>query len=150
MTEKVKNKVNADLIRSLSDLLDDTGLAEIEYGEGDWHIRVVRTAVPIPIVSAPAPAEDSPVVKEDSADRFANHSGQVPSPMVGVVYTSPEPDSPPFVKVGDTVSQGDTLVLIEAMKVFNPIKAPQSGRVVRVFVANGDPVEFGEPLMVIE
>ncbi len=145
------SKIDADMVRQLADLLDETGLSEIEYGTNDWHLRVAKGGVamtsvaPAPLAAAPK-AEAPPEENESHAD----HPGVVISPMVGTAYTTADPDSPPFVKVGDTVSEGDTLVLIEAMKVFNPIKAAKGGKVARIFVDNGTPVEFGEPLLIIE
>ena len=146
-----KSKIDADMVRQLADLLDETGLNEIEYGTNEWHLRVAKggiTNVAAPTVTQAAVAE--PASSEDESDSHANHPGVIISPMVGTAYISPDPESPPFVKVGDTVSEGDTLVLIEAMKVFNPIKAARSGRVTRVFINNGTPIEFGEPLLIIE
>ena len=90
---------------------------------------------------------DNKILEES---KYANHPGVVISPIVGTAYISPDPDSAPFVKVGDAVSVGDTLILVEAMKVFNPIKAPHAGTVTRVFINNGTPIEFGEPLLIIE
>ena len=142
-------KVDADLIRTLAALLEETGLGEIEYSEADWHVRVAApqaaTAVGATMVAAPPSA--APAAAEAAAP---DHPGAVRSPMVGVVYTASDPDTPPFVRVGDTVKAGDTLLLIEAMKVFNQITAPKAGNVVRVLVSNGDPVEYGEPLVIIE
>jgi acetyl-CoA carboxylase biotin carboxyl carrier protein len=106
---------------------------------------------PLPVQrqeAAPAPAAPAETVSE--SEEFAGHPGVITSPMVGVVYTSESPDAPPFVKVGDSVTEGQTLLLIEAMKVFNPIVAPRSGKVARILVVGGVPVEFGEPLIVIE
>lgn len=162
MTTKSKMDIDAEVIRSLAEILRDKDLSEIEVGRDDWYVRVARGG-PVPVVqqvagpaapvaapSAPAggPAGSAPA--GGSANAYAGHVGLVVSPMVGVVYTSPEPGTPPFVKVGDSVSEGDTLVLIEAMKVFNPIKSPRAGRVVHIMVSNEDPVEYGEPLLVIE
>jgi acetyl-CoA carboxylase biotin carboxyl carrier protein len=153
MSKAPKNVgVDAELVRQLAELLDETGLSEIEYGRDDWHIRVSRGgggpvvhSVAAPVAgAAPAPAEDA------ADDDLSAHPGVVASPMVGVVYTSADPDSPPYVKVGDQVGEGDTLLLIEAMKVFNPIRAPKAGKVVRILVNGGSPVEFGEPLIIIE
>lgn len=150
-TSSKKPSVNADIVRELAGLLDETGLTEIEYGNGDLRVRVAKMAAPTSVtMAAPAPSAARAAVPAGEADAVADHPGLVTSPMVGVAYTSAEPESPPFVKVGDTVSVGDTIVLIEAMKVFNPIKAPHSGRVQQVFIANGTPVEYGEPLMIIE
>jgi acetyl-CoA carboxylase biotin carboxyl carrier protein len=146
-----------ELVRSLADILKETGLTEIEYGNGDWHVRVSKTPAPVaalaagaqiagPLAAPPgAPAEAAP-----AGEQLANHPGVVVSPMVGIAYTMPEPGAAPFVQVGDRIKAGDTLLLIEAMKVFNPIKAPRAGTVTRILATNGSPVEFGEPLMIIE
>lgn len=147
----------AELVRQLALLLAETNLSEIEVTDGDLHIRVARTlsappptaAVATLVPTAPLPAS-VPGLPAHEDNAHLSHPGLITSPMVGVVYTSPEPDAPPFASVGDTVAEGATLLLIEAMKVFNPITAPRSGRVIRVFVANGAPVEYGEPLLVIE
>lgn len=145
-----KLEIDTDLIRELADLLVETGLSEIELGEGDRRIRVVRNGVtaltpreervaPAPVgVPAPAPIE------------VEHPPGAVTSPMVGTVFAAPEPGALPFISVGDAVSEGQTLFIIEAMKVMNPIRAPHSGKVTRILVSNGDPVEFGEVLVVIE
>lgn len=142
-------KVDEDLIRKLAGLLDETGLGEIEMQEGDSKIRVSRGgAGPAYAVSAPAPAPvaATPAAPED----LSTHPGAVMSPMVGVCYLSPDPKSDAFCNEGDTVKEGDTLLLIEAMKVFNPISAPKSGTVKRILVSDGTPVEFGEPLVIVE
>ncbi|NJO67635.1 MAG: acetyl-CoA carboxylase biotin carboxyl carrier protein [Rhodospirillales bacterium] len=147
---------SAELVRALALLLNETNMTEIEYTRGDLHIRVART-VPAVMPAASVPPAPGFVdvavpaavpVREDNA--FQNHPGLITSPMVGVVYTSPEPSAPNFAVIGETVKEGQTLLLIEAMKVFNPITAPRSGRLLRVFVSNGAPVEYGEPLLVIE
>jgi len=149
-----KSKIDADMVRQLAGLLDETGLSEIEYGTDEWHLRVAKggtttvASVAPPAVTQAAVAE--PASSDDEDDNHANHPGVIVSPMVGTAYISPDPESPPFVKIGDTVSEGDTLVLIEAMKVFNPIKAALGGTVTRVFINNGTPIEFGEPLLIIE
>jgi len=146
-----KTDIDEDLIRTLAELLNETGLSEIEYGKDGLNIRVARnvsvaavapTAAPVIAAATTAPVDDT--------DDLASHPGAVASPMVGVAYTSSDPDSPPFVKVGDQVSVGQTLVLIEAMKVFNPITAPKAGKVTRILIENGSPVEFGAPLIIIE
>jgi len=146
--------IDADAVRTLADLLHEKDLTEIEYSSEDWHIRIAKAGANNMVVSAPAtiatPDIGSTQSSTPSADTIADHPGVVTSPMVGTVYLSDEPDAPPFVGVGDAVSEGETLVLIEAMKVFNPIKAPQTGKILQILVANGDPVEFGEPLMIIE
>jgi len=142
-------KVDADLIRTLAALLDETGLGEIEYSEGDWHVRVAAPQATTTVSAAPT-ITAAALAAAPAAETAADHPGAVRSPMVGVAYTASDPDSPSFVKVGDTVAEGDTLLLIEAMKVFNPITAPKAGTVTRVLVANGDPVEYGEPLVIVE
>jgi acetyl-CoA carboxylase biotin carboxyl carrier protein len=141
-----------DAIRALAAVLAETGLSEIEIAEKDSRIRVVRAsaaapAAPPTVVAVSAPAAQAPAVVENEA---ATHPGAVISPMVGVAYLSPEPASPPFVTVGQTVAAGQTLLLIEAMKTFNQIKAPKAGTVARVLVVNGAPVEYGEVLMILE
>ncbi len=141
-----------DLVRELANLLSETGLSEIEYALGDLRVRVARNAQPAvsppPVGLHPAQAAGAAPVRD--ADAVLDHPGLITSPMVGVVYTTAEPSSPPFVKVGDTVEAGATVLLIEAMKVFNPIKAPRAGVVTRILVSNGVPVEYGEPLLIIE
>lgn len=148
-----KDKFNSELVRELAELLNDTGLTEIEYGQDDWHIRVAKnvsvqaTAAPA-VAAAPVAAPAAPV--ESAPADFAKHPGCVTSPMVGMAYLSPDPDSPNFASVGESVSEGQTLCLIEAMKVFNPIHAPKAGKVTKVLVESGSPVEFGDPLFIIE
>jgi acetyl-CoA carboxylase biotin carboxyl carrier protein len=151
MTEpRRKPKVDAEAVRALADLLRETGLTEIEYGHGDWRVRVAKTPAPALGYAAPAAAGPSDGAAAAGADPDLDHPGLIASPMVGVVYTSAEPGTSEFVKVGDTVATGDTLLLIEAMKVFNPIKAQHPGTVTRIFVTSGMPVEYGEPLIIIE
>lgn len=147
-----KPEIDSAIVRKLAKLLDETGLTEIEFGTEDWHLRVSKGApAPISVTAAPAAvAGAAEVPAQTDEERIANHPGLVTSPMVGVVYTQDEPDSPPFVQIGAQVTEGQTVVLIEAMKVFNPIKAPRSGTVKKVLVENGAPVEFGEPLLIIE
>ena len=147
-----KPNVDAEMVRALADLLHETGLTEIEYGNGAMRVRVAKNASVVAAAPAPAAgaADHAATPISGAPDAVADHPGLVKSPMVGVVYTSPEPGAPEFIKVGDTVATGDTLLLIEAMKVFNPIEAPHAGRVSRVFVTGGMPVEYGEPLMIIE
>ena len=164
MTKKVPmaktgnpSDIDEDLVRKLARLLEETGLSEIEYGKDDWHVRVAKgTAVSTVAISAPtatietAPAAVEVSIQDADAAQLADHPGAVKSPMVGIAYRSKDTASPPFVQEGGTVNKGDTLLLIEAMKVFNPIPAPRSGKVVRILVENGTPVEFGETLLVIE
>jgi acetyl-CoA carboxylase biotin carboxyl carrier protein len=143
--------IDARLVRRLAAILNDTGLTEIEVERGDLRIKVARNGgvAPMPtLYAAPAPA---PAASSTSAPRAeAEHEGDiVNSPMVGTVYLQPEPGAASFVRVGDTVSEGQTLLIIEAMKTMNPIPAPRAGRILEMLVADGQPVEFGEPLAVI-
>jgi len=154
MASKPKRNIDEDLVRQLAKLLEETGLSEIEYGREDWHIRVSGgphhgpTALPAtPAVHPASGVEPVPAAAPEDAVDLTN---AVTSPMVGVVFTSSEPSAPPFVKVGDQVTEGQTLLLIEAMKVFNPITAPKAGTVTQVLITNGAPVEFGEPLLILE
>jgi acetyl-CoA carboxylase biotin carboxyl carrier protein len=139
--------VDEKAIRQLAKLLDETGLTEIEVAEGDANIRVARQAAPA--YAAPAMAVGTPAAATVAAGDVAPSKDAITSPMVGTVYMSPTPGSPPFVAVGDTVNAGDTLLIIEAMKVMNPIKAPKAGTVKQIFVENAQPVEFGEALVVV-
>jgi acetyl-CoA carboxylase biotin carboxyl carrier protein len=142
-----------DAIRMLAAVLTETGLSEIEIAEKDSRIRVVRAAGPVVAPVAAAPPAHAPVAAPTQASaeaELAAHPGAVTSPMVGVAYLLPEPGSAPFVGIGQTVAAGQTLLLIEAMKTFNQIKAPKAGTVARVLVANGAPVEYGEVLMILE
>ncbi len=137
-----------DAIRALAAVLVETGLSEIEIAEKDSRIRVVRAIAPVavtPVAIAPAAVAVAPAVPDE-----ASHPGAVTSPMVGVAYLSPEPGTPAFVTVGQAVTAGQTLLLIEAMKTFNQIKAPKAGTVTRILVANSTPVEYGEVLMILE
>lgn len=153
---KKKADIDADLVRELASLLSETGLSEIEYAIGEWRVRVARNAGPAPTAAPSVPATaragglsaDAGALKDH--DAVLDHPGLLTSPMVGVVYTATDPSTPPFVKVGDAVEVGATVLLIEAMKVFNPIKAPRAGVVTRILVSNGVPVEYGEPLLIIE
>ena len=142
-----KFNVDTDLIRSLAQLLEETGLSEIELGDGDRRIRVARNGV-----RPPAAAEGNPAApaSKPPAAVDASHPGAVTSPVVGTLYTAPEPGAPPFVKLGDTVSEGQTLFVIEAMKVMNPIRAPRGGSVKEILAKNGEPVEYGEVLLILE
>ena len=140
--------VDTDLVRELAELLAETGLTEIEVEDGDRKIRVGRGATvaaapaPVAVAAAAAPA----AVAEPAA---ADHAGAVKSPMVGTAYLSAEPGSAPFIAVGTAVNAGDTLVIVEAMKVMNPIPAPQGGVIKAILVENAQPVEFDQPLVVI-
>jgi len=144
------------LVQELADILDKSGLAELEYETDAVAIRLSRVtgAAPVvaaaPAVSAPA-AAPAPVPAEPSAAANpADHKGAVTSPMVGTVYTAPEPGAAEFVSEGDTVKAGQTLFIVEAMKVMNPITAPSAGKVTKIFVQNAQPIEFGEALAIIE
>lgn len=147
-------KIDEKAIRKLAEILDETGLTEIEIEEGEMSIRVARgggtivTTAAATVPGAPAPANAS--APAAAAVPLEKHPGAVTSPMVGTVYLQPEPGTPPFAGVGAKVKAGDTLLIIEAMKVMNPIKAPKAGTVTQVIVNDGSPVEFGEVLMVIE
>ena len=145
-----KTKVDAGAIRELAGLLDETGLSEIEYATDEWQIRVARNGGTAPVAhAAPAPAAPAAPSQPEEPDH-ASHPGVVTSPMVGVVYFAPEPGATPFIKVGDVVSEGQVLALVEAMKVFNQIKASKGGKVTKILVDGGTPVEFGEPLIILE
>ena len=141
------------LVKALADILDEAGLAELEYETADLSIRLTRVSATAPVapVAAVAAAAAAPAAAPaaDSADA-ASHPGAVTSPMVGTVYVAPEPDAPSFIEVGGTVKKGQTLLIVEAMKVMNPITAPADGTVKQIFVQNAQPVEFGEVLVVIE
>jgi acetyl-CoA carboxylase biotin carboxyl carrier protein len=151
--------IDARLVRKLADILTDTGLSEIEVEHAGLKIRVAKTltaqpmmqvaaaapmAAPAPLAVANPAASAEPAVVERSKEDLVN------SPMVGTVYLQPQPGADSFVKVGDTVQAGQTMMIIEAMKTMNPIPAPKGGKVVEIIVADGQPVEFGEPLAVIE
>ncbi|MCO5092983.1 acetyl-CoA carboxylase biotin carboxyl carrier protein [Bosea sp. (in: a-proteobacteria)] len=147
-----KSPIDPDLVRELAELLNETDLTEIEVEKGDLRVRVARSitatvqvpaAAPLaapPAAAAPAPAEAKP----------AAHPGAVPSPMVGTAYRRPSPEAKPFVEVGSLVKQGERILLVEAMKTFNDIVAPRAGKVTAILVEDGQPVEYGEPLLVIE
>jgi acetyl-CoA carboxylase biotin carboxyl carrier protein len=150
-------------IRELAAILDETGLTEIEIAEKDRRIRIVRTAPATvamhqaPLAAAPAPtpavttaAAPARALPVTTAEPEADHPGAVASPMVGVAYLSSDPETPPFVTLGQRVEAGQTLLLIEAMKTFNQIKAPRAGTVSQIVVRTATPVEFGEILMIID
>jgi acetyl-CoA carboxylase biotin carboxyl carrier protein len=138
--------IDPKAIRKLAELMTETGLSEIELAEGDRSIRVSRATTAAVQVAAPAPAAAAPAAPVSAA----SHPGAVVSPMVGTAYLQAEPGSPPFVSVGSPVRVGDTLLIIEAMKVMNPIKAAKAGTLKEVLVLDGQPVEYGEPMMIIE
>jgi acetyl-CoA carboxylase biotin carboxyl carrier protein len=138
-----------DAIRALAAVLNETGLTEIEIAEKDSRIRVVRATAPAVATAAPV-APPVAAIQAAPAPDEASHPGAVVSPMVGVAYLAPEPGAPPFVTVGQSVAAGQTLLLIEAMKTFNQIRAPKAGTVARILVANSTPVEYGEVLLILE
>ncbi|GLQ07053.1 acetyl-CoA carboxylase biotin carboxyl carrier protein [Sneathiella chinensis] len=152
-----KFDIDRDAIRELAEIMNETGLGEIELESGNHRLRVSRnssTVAAAPVVAAPvaAPvaAAAAPVAAEAAPAEAENHPGAVKSPMVGTAYLAPEPGAANFVSVGDSVSQGQTLLIVEAMKTMNPIAAPKGGKIVKVLVENEQPVEFGQPLVVIE
>ena len=153
-----KFEIDRELIRELATLLTETGLTEIEVSQADNRLRVVRqppmasfAAPAAGGVAAPAPAAGAaPPLDPNDSDSYLGHPGAVTSPMVGTAYQQSEPGAPPFVREGDAVRVGQVLLIIEAMKTFNEIKSPRAGTVRRVFVGNGDPVEYGDVLMLIE
>jgi acetyl-CoA carboxylase biotin carboxyl carrier protein len=155
-----KHPFDPDLVRQLAALISDTDLTEIEVEKGDLRIRVARNvtvaapvtyaAPPANSVAAPAPAAAAPVAAAAPSAPQVDKENIVPSPMVGTAYRRPSPDSKAFIEVGSTVSRGDKLLLIEAMKTFNDIVATKSGTVTAIYVEDGQPVEYGEPLVVIE
>ena len=149
--------VDTKLVRELAELLNETGLTEIEVEDNDRKIRVARGGVAMaaapalapaaaPAPAAPAPSAAAPAPEEAPADDTA---GALKSPMVGTAYLAPEPGAPDFIKVGDKVSEGDTLLIVEAMKVMNPITADKAGTIKSILVENAQPIEFDQPLVVI-
>ena len=144
--------IDSELVRTLASLLAETGLSEIEYAVGDRRIRVARNAVAVShathaSVAAPGTAGAVSAATEPAP---AEHPGAIKAPMVGTVYLAPQPEAPPFVKLGEVVAEGQVVLIIEAMKVMNQIHAPRAGLVTHILVADGDPVEYGQPLMAVE
>ena len=143
-------KIDHDLIRELAALLDETGLTEIEFERDGQRVRVARQPAPaamsMPVRLTPAEAAFTDRAPVDPA----KHPGVVPSPMVGTAYRGPEPGARPYVEIGTRVSAGDTLLIVEAMKTMNQIPAPRAGIVIQILIEDGQPVEFGEPLVIIE
>ena len=148
--------IDHDLIRELTKLLDETGLTEIEIEQDGQRVRIARSAIAAAptshAASASAPAAASQAVTESIAAPLdlSKHPGVVTSPMVGTAYVAPEPGARPFVEVGSKVKAGDTLLIIEAMKTMNQIPAPRAGTVMQILFEDGQPVEYGESLMIIE
>lgn len=154
-----KFELDTEFVRKLAAILEETKLGEIELADGERRIRVARPTAPVaqaaPVMMAAAPAAvAAPAAAGGAAPAAAGdlskHPGAVKSPMVGTAYLAPEPGKPNFVSVGDKVTAGQTLLIIEAMKTFNPIKAPKAGTVMQILIENARPVEFGEPLMIVE
>lgn len=165
MAEKLKNEaeIDAALVRQLADILNDTELTEIEVERGELRIRVAREIHAAPVMqyaaapmaaapAAPAPAAAAAPVSmlSDPATIVARSGEEVKSPMVGTAYLQASPEAPPFVQPGDKVKKGQTLLIVEAMKTMNPIQAPRDGVVKEVLVGDAQPVEFGEPLVLLE
>lgn len=154
----MSKSINSDSVRKLAELLDETGLTEIEYDTGAVKIRVARQHAPVSYAAPPAPAAASATPAAEPAKApaeappadLADHPGAVTSPMVGTAYLAPEPGAAAFIAVGDTITKGQTLMLVEAMKTFNEIKAPHSGTVKQIIIENGVPVEFGDVLVIVE
>jgi acetyl-CoA carboxylase biotin carboxyl carrier protein len=144
--------VDGTLVRTLAALLAETGLSEIEYAVGDRRIRVARNATAVSLAPAAAMAATGApsAAAAPSEASLAAHPGAVKAPMVGTVYLSPQPEALPFAKLGDTVSAGQPLLIIEAMKVMNQIRAPRAGRLTQILVDDGAPVEYGEVVMILE
>jgi acetyl-CoA carboxylase biotin carboxyl carrier protein len=143
-----KSAVDHDLIRELARLLDETGLTEIDFERDGQRVRVARHVQPLAVTAGAPPP---PILSEPiTAVEPGKHPGVVTSPMVGTAYRGPEPGARPYVEIGSVVGMGDTLLIVEAMKTMNQIPAPRAGRVIQILIEDGQPVEFGEPLMIIE
>jgi len=151
-----KSPIDPELVREMAQLINETDLTEIEVQKGDLRIRVARTitaTVMAPVAAAPAFAAApvaAPAAAPLEAKAAAAHPGTVNSPMVGTAYRRPSPEAKPFIEIGQEVKAGERVLLVEAMKTFNDIVAPRAGKVVAIFVEDGQPVEYGEPLLVIE
>lgn len=158
--KKKPDTVDQDLIRDLAKLLSETDLSEIEIEQHGLRLKVVRqfggaviasaTPAPAPLATTATPTAVPTAALASGDGDYANHPGAVTSPMVGTIYTSPEPELPPFVREGDQVTEGQTLLIVEAMKTMNNIPAPKAGRVAKILVSNEQPIEFGEVLVIIE
>ncbi|MBB3033137.1 acetyl-CoA carboxylase biotin carboxyl carrier protein [Alteriqipengyuania lutimaris] len=153
---KSKMNVDIELVRELAELLSETGLSEIEVEDGERKLRVARElqvaqyAGPAPQAAPAAPQPQAESAPQPAADSGPDLANAVPSPMVGTVYLAPEPGASDFISVGDKVTEGQTLLIVEAMKVMNPITAPRAGTVRQILVDNAQPVEFDQPLVVID
>ena len=160
MADDKKHEIDANLVRQLADILNDTDLTEVEVERGDLKIKVKRevavAAAPVHYAPAPAaapvapPAPTAPAMASDPAAIVARSGEEVKSPMVGTAYLQPAPEAPAFIQPGDKVKKGQTLLIVEAMKTMNPIQAPRDGVVAEILVGDAQPVEFGEPLVVLE
>ena len=159
--DKKHAEIDAALVRQLAEILNETDLTEVEVERGELRIRVARevtvnaapvqyAAAPAPIAAAPAAAVAPAAMPSDPATIVARAGEEVKSPMVGTAYLQPAPGSDPFVKAGDKVKKGQTLLIVEAMKTMNPIQAPRDGVVAEILVGDAQPVEFGEPLVLLE
>lgn len=142
--------LDKELIRELAELLDETGLTEIEYEAGGRRVRVARGGTAVVTAPVPVPSAAPALANAPGAAADTNHPGAVTAPMVGTIYHTAEPGGPILAKVGEMVEEGQALFIIEAMKTMNPVRAPRAGRVGRVLVANAVPVEFGEVLAILE
>lgn len=158
MSDSTTLDTDLDAIRALAEVLDETGLSEIEIERGPLRLRVAKGAVtvaaPAPVAAAASAAPAAPPPAAGSADPagadLSSHPGAITSPMVGTAYLSPSPGSDPFVSVGTAVSAGQTVLIVEAMKTMNEIKAHKSGQITQIFARDAEPIEFGEVLMIIE
>ncbi len=158
MSDKKTTGIDPELVRELAKILDESGLSEIEVEHGELRLRLARTLTMAPAPAAPVhqsfqatlPTEGPRAAPPAPAPSPAAHPGMVPSPMVGTAYLSAEPGAAPFIKVGDTVTEGQTLLVVEAMKTFNPIPAPRAGKITAILIVDAHPVEFGEPLLILE
>ncbi len=155
MTDNKSSKIDKELIRDLAELLGETELSEIEIEQSGLRLRVARqltvsAAAPVAAAPAAAPAPAASAPAPEAAGDVSSHPGLVTSPMVGTIYTASEPGAPAFIKVGDTVSEGQTLVIVEAMKTMNHIPSPKAGTIKQILVENEQPIEYGEPLVIIE
>lgn len=164
-----KTPIDHETIKQLATIISETGINEIEYETEDLRLKVSKSApesITVPVTAAPAPVAAAPVAAPtpaaapapaaaepaaEAADTdYSTHPGAVKSPMVGVIYMAAEPGAAPFIKEGDTVKEGQTLLLVEAMKTFNPVPAPRAGKVVKILAIDSQPVEYDEPLVIVE
>ena len=151
---KAKSQIDQTLIRELAELLGEHGLNEIEIEREGWRVRVVRSssttvaATPLQLQATPAPQHEQ--LETSTKSELTQSPGTVISPMVGTAFRAPEPGAEPFIEIGSVVSEGQTVMIIEAMKTMNQIPTPRGGTVTAILVEDGQPVEFGEPLVVVE